>query len=81
MKTLTTWILSAVAIAGWLAAASHFDHERERIAMEEEAAAIASRDFAARKVCGENAGFRWVDDTTLQCLTKRGNKTGKVASL
>lgn len=81
MKTIATWILSAVAIAGWMAAASHFDHERERIAMEEEAAAIASRDFAARKVCGENAGFRWVDDTTLQCLTKKGNKSGKVASL
>ena len=81
MKTIATWILSAVAIAGWLAAASHFDHERERIAEQEEAAAIASRDFAARKVCGENAGFRWVDDTTLQCLTKKGNKSGKVASL
>lgn len=81
MKTIATWILSAVAIAGWLAAASHFDAEREAIAQQEEAAAIASRDFAAQRVCGENAGFCWVDDHTIQCLTKRGQRTGKVAAL
>lgn len=35
-------------------------------------------DFAASKVCGTNAGFEWIDETTIQCYTHKGRKTRKV---
>lgn len=46
-------------------------------AVAEEAQALASRDWAARQVCGHEAAFVWVSDTHLQCQTKHGRKVGK----
>lgn len=43
-----------------------------------EAAAQASRDFAAQQVCGPNAGHRWADDKTLVCSTKHGKLSKQV---
>jgi len=34
---------------------------------------------AAQAMCGENAGWQMVDETTIQCTTKRGHRTQKVA--
>lgn len=34
---------------------------------------------AAQAMCGANAGWQLVDDTSVQCTTKRGHKTRKVA--
>lgn len=46
-----------------------------------EAAARASRDFAAQAVCGPNAGYAWLSDKELQCFTKHGRKAGKQVQL
>lgn len=37
-----------------------------------------SRAWAAAQVCGQNASYKWVSDTELQCLTKHNRKTGPV---
>lgn len=50
-------------------------------AVAEEAEAMASRDWAARQVCGHEAAFVWVSDTHLQCQTKHGRKVGKPQAL
>ena len=31
-----------------------------------------------QKLCGENAGWKLLDDGAVQCFTKRGKKTSKV---
>lgn len=46
-------------------------------AVAEEQDAIASREWAAKQVCGHEASFKWVADTDLQCLDKHGRKVGK----
>lgn len=46
-------------------------------AVAEEREALASREWAARQVCGREASFVWVSDTQLQCQTKHGRKVGK----
>ncbi len=87
--TLKNWSL-ALLLALVLGAAHHLDGpdysadwaEAEAIqARQQEAAASARRDFAAQQVCGPNAAFEWVSDTSIQCFTKRGRKAGKVAQL
>jgi hypothetical protein len=45
-------------------------------AKDEEAEAIASREWVARQKCGPEASWRW-DGDNLQCLTKHGKRTGK----
>jgi hypothetical protein len=35
--------------------------------------------IAAQSICGENAGWQLVSDSTVQCTTKRGFKTRKAA--
>jgi hypothetical protein len=35
--------------------------------------------IAAQSMCGENAGWQLVSDSTVQCTTKRGFKTRKAA--
>jgi hypothetical protein len=89
MTSPTDWSL-ALLLALVLGAAHHLDGpdysadwaEAEAIeARQQEAAASARRDFSAQQACGPNAAFEWVSDTSIQCFTKRGAKTGKVAQL
>lgn len=35
-------------------------------------------EAAVQQLCGENAGWRLLDDGAVQCFTKRGKKTSKV---
>lgn len=37
-------------------------------AAEEEAEAIASREWAAKQACGPDKTPQWIDDKTLECL-------------
>ena len=87
MTSPTDWSL-ALLLALVLGAAHHLDGpdysadwaEAQAIeARQQEAAASARRDFAAQQACGPNAHVEWVSDKELQCFTKRGAKTGKVA--
>ena len=89
MTSPTDWSL-ALLLALVLGAAHHLDGpdysadwaEAEAIeARQQEAAASARRDFSAQQACGPNAAFEWVSDTSIQCFTKRGAKTKKVAQL
>ena len=36
------------------------------------------RDTAAQYACGPNSAYEWVNETTIQCFTKRGKKSGAV---
>ena len=45
-------------------------------AIEEEAAAIASREWAARRICGIESTPRW-DGDELTCLTHRGHRASR----
>ncbi len=61
------------------------DHSQEHQVAKEELAKQRQQDRiakAAREVCGENAGFSITEGKNeIVCKTKRGHKTGKVASL
>ena len=45
-------------------------------AIEEEAAALASREFVAQQICGVEATPRWKGDE-LTCLTHRGHPASR----
>lgn len=42
------------------------------VAIQQEEAARASREFAGQAVCGPGALAQWVDDKTLTCTPRRG---------
>ena len=41
-------------------------------------ARVDTAEEKIQKMCGENAGWRLLDDGAVQCFTKRGKKTSKV---
>lgn len=62
------------------------DHDTEQAQLQDLQAAIKSEAQEARfaraavQICGENAGWSLVDDgRAIQCSTKRGHRTQKVA--
>ncbi len=60
------------------------DEQDHPVAVEESAKAQRQERFehAARQVCGENASYRITHKHgEIICLTKRGHKTGKSATL
>lgn len=69
--TAANWV-AAIALTlavGWLAAMDHAGTRATGTALQaaqEDAAALASRDWAARQVC-EGRPFEWLDDKTLVC--------------
>lgn len=77
--TPTNWLL-ATAIALLIAATCNLDgpsdgqalmdQAAELEAAQQDEAAQASRDFAARQVCG-NAAYTWADDKTLVCQLRK----------
>lgn len=79
------WLL-AVAYVGLLILIQHLDDDRFglslRSQMERDIAAEAqdSREWAARRVCGENAAWQWRGDD-LQCISKHGKKIGRPVSV
>ncbi|WP_313074956.1 hypothetical protein [Melaminivora sp.] len=68
---LTAIALSLVigACAAWADAAPEAGGAASLQAAQEDAAALASRDWAGRQVCAGRA-FEWVDDKTLVCHRK-----------
>ena len=75
----------AIAVIAAFAWASDQDYRAEYgqsdelTAVQQEEQAKASRDWAARQVCGEAKDAQWLDDKTVQCVPRRG-KTYRVAS-
>ncbi|ADV01294.1 hypothetical protein [Alicycliphilus denitrificans] len=69
--TAASWF-AAIALTlalGWLAAMDHIAPDATSTALQtaqEDAAALASRDWVARQVC-EGRPFEWLDDKTLVC--------------
>lgn len=64
MKHAWAWI---AGIGLTLAVGALAGNEHEAEANRQDAEALASRDFAARKVCNGRA-FEWADDKTLVCF-------------
>ena len=72
---------TGIAFLALLAAfifAQHDDHRAEWSesaeleAAQQDAAALASREFAGKQVCGPGAEAQWLSDKELQCVPKRG---------
>lgn len=92
MTSITNW-LGALALAAILGTSHYLDYpsELEAAMAASKATADAQEQAqrqaqqrqrftrAAQRACGENAAFQLLDDTTIQCLTKRGKRTQKVA--
>lgn len=90
-RHLGAW-LAAACLAIMLSGAGHLDDLSPTDAQAEWAASGALQDAikseaaharftrAARKICGDNAGYKLVDnDRTIVCTTKRGHATRRVA--
>lgn len=61
------WIICFVIVLGVGAVAGHESHAgSDSEADQQDAEAIASRDWAAREVC-QGRPFTWEDDKTLVC--------------
>lgn len=88
MTTITNW-LGAIAVAMALGTAYHLDGPSELEAAIDTASARTEAirqeqsrqriERAAQRSCGENAYFQVLDKHTVQCFTKRGLRTSKVA--
>ena len=74
------------AILGAFLFVQHDDHRAEfgqaaeLEAAQQDAAALASREFAGQQVCGPAALATWQDDKTLVCTPKRGQPYRVAAS-
>ena len=66
MNAITTWLIAIAVTMAMGAAAAYYD--TEATADTQDAAALASRAFAAQAVCGQHSTAHWLDDKTLQCL-------------
>jgi len=87
-NTTTNWLL-AIALAALLGTAHHLDgpSELEAAIDSAQSAADAAHEAQARErmariaqqACGENAYFQFLPDRSVQCFTKRGLRTSKVA--
>ena len=60
------------------------DHSAEHAQADELQAALSDaekqrrKNAAAQYACGPNSAYEWVNETTIQCFTKRGKKSGAV---
>lgn len=71
-------IAGAAALAVVLLMAWAQDDDSRRIADQQDAEALSSRDWAGQKVCGPNKTAVWEDDKTLRCF-KNLDKPVRVA--
>ena len=92
MTSITNW-LGAIALALALGTAYHLDGPSEyeaaidtalskadaQVAAQQQSERNANTQRAAQRACGDNAAFRMLDTSTVQCFTKRGLRTSKVA--
>ena len=79
--------LFVCAIFAAFFAAQHLDmtdHSAEFAQAEEMQAAMTDaekqrrKDVAAQYACGPNSAYEWVNESTVQCFTTRGKKSGAV---
>ncbi len=77
--TLGDWVLATFVAIGLGALGVHLDgpgiSDYGDSAAVQQARAEAKFAKAAQAACGSNAGWQLVDGHTVQCLTKRGQKT------
>ena len=83
---LSTGLLVCAIFAAFFAA-QHLDmtdHSAEHAQAQEieqrlsEAEQQRRRDTAAQYACGPNSAYEWVNESTVQCFTTRGKKSGAV---
>lgn len=90
MKDATPNIGTGLLLASIFAAffaAQHFDMTDNSAEWQEakqieqrmtEAEKQRRKDIAAQYACGPQSAYEWVNETTIQCFTKRGSKAGAV---
>jgi hypothetical protein len=76
MKTITTWLIAISFITAWMMACAHFDAERFSTAGQ--ASQEHHLSIIASQACGENSAPTWLDDSTIECRNKYGNRPVKV---
>lgn len=75
-------VLAVIVAFAWASDQDYraeYGQSDELLAVQQEEQAKASRDWAARQVCGEAKEAQWLDDKTVQCVPRRG-KTYRVAA-
>ena len=79
--------LFVCAIFAAFFAAQHLDmtdHSAEHAQADELQAALSDaekqrrKDVAAQYACGPQSAYEWVNESTVQCFTTRGKKSGAV---
>ena len=69
MKTAINVLLFAAGFVAWVNFAAHSDARLAAVQAQEEAeeqAALASRQWAARQICGENGTGVWKGDASVK---------------
>lgn len=72
------WVLIPAVLLFLVLTGSSVDNSAEwpesdnLVAIQQEEAARASREFAGQAVCGPGALAQWLSDQKLQCVPKRG---------
>lgn len=83
---LSTGLLLAAIFAAFFAA-QHLDmtdHSAEHAQADELQAALSDaekqrrKDVAAQYACGPQSAYEWINESTVQCFTTRGKKSGEV---
>lgn len=69
---LISAILGAFLFVQYDDNSAEWSQSQELEAAQQDAAALASREFAGRQVCGPAAEASWQDDKMLVCTPKRG---------
>ena len=87
MNNIINWSM-AVAVAVVLSTAylldgpsdhqAAIDAAADAKATQREQAALARFEKAAQQMCGENSGWKLLENGSVQCFTKQGRKTQKV---
>ena len=83
---LSTGLLLAAIFAAFFAAQTldMTDHSAEHAQADELQAALSDaekqrrKEVAAQYACGPQSAYEWVNESTIQCFTKRGRKAGEV---
>lgn len=65
-------LLAAFIFAQYDDHRGEWSESQELMAAQQDAEALASREFAGQQVCGPAALATWQDDKTLVCTPKRG---------
>ena len=73
-------VLALSVLTGCADSSAEISQAQELEAAQQDAEALASREFAGQQVCGPAALATWQDDKTLVCTPKRGQPYRVAAS-